>query len=100
MRVRQPLQDFIRDYWPYVVAIAVFLAALVRFLMIDAKGVHITAFAAAATGFVFVLAAGELSEWTGSYGWTREQHHTHSEEFVRLAGGLILIGSRRWSMQF
>ncbi|MCA9175925.1 MAG: hypothetical protein KDB14_15675 [Planctomycetales bacterium] len=97
MPIKDIVQDILRSYWPHLLAIATFGVALIRWRTAlsgdaDTETMQFRCFSGALIGLALVLAAGEISEWTGSYGWTRDQHHAHSEEFVRFVGWLLLVG--------
>jgi hypothetical protein len=42
-------------------------------------------------GFVSVVASEEVAEWTGRYGWTRQQWWQNPPSYVRFTGGVMLI---------
>jgi hypothetical protein len=85
------VKDFIRQYWFNVLAFAVFIAALIRYLRLAGWEQHLVPFACAAFGFVCVVASDEVAEWTGGYGWTRQQWWQYPGTFVRFAGGVALV---------
>jgi len=85
------LKDIFRQYWLNMLGFAVFLAAALRYIRLAEWEQRLVPFALAAFGFVCVIASEEVAEWTGRYGWTREQWWQYPGSFVRLAGGVILI---------
>jgi hypothetical protein len=44
-------------------------------------------------GMVMVVASDEVSEWTGSYGWTRSQWRKYPTWYIKL-GGAFPFGSQ------
>jgi hypothetical protein len=84
-------KDILRQYWLNLLACAVFLAALVRYVWLAGWEQHLVPFASAAFGFVCVIASDEMADWTGGYGWTRQQWRQYPDSFVRFSGGVALI---------
>ncbi len=68
-----------------------FLAALIRYVRLAGWEQHLLPFAYAAFGFVCVIASDEVAEWTGRYGWSRQQWRQDPGSFVRFAGGVVLV---------
>ena len=64
------LTDIVRQYWLNIVASAIFVAALVRYVRLAQWEQQLVPFAVAAVGFVCVVASDEVSDWTGRYGWS------------------------------
>ena len=85
------IRDFLRQYWLNFLAFLVFLAALVRYVGLAGWEQHLVPFAVAAFGFVCVVASDEVADWTGRYGWTRQQWRQYPSTFVRFAGGVALV---------
>lgn len=85
------IKDFLRQYWINIIAFAVFLAALLRYIQLARWEQHFTPFAVAAFGFICVIASEEVAEWTGRYGWTRQQWWNYPSNYVRVAGGVALL---------
>jgi hypothetical protein len=85
------IKEFVRQYWLHALAFAVLLAAVVRYVRLAGWEQHLVPFASAAFGFVCVVAGDEVAEWTGRYGWTRQQWWQYPGTFVRLAGGVTLL---------
>ena len=85
------LKDILRQYWVNVLACVVFLAALVRYVQLAGWEQHPVPFASAGFGFVCVIASDEVAEWTGHYGWTRQQWRQYPDSVIRFAGGVTLI---------
>ena len=67
------LKDFLRQYWLNMVAFAIFVAALIRYVQLAQWEQELVPFVVAFFGFVCVIASEEVSDWTGRYGWTRQQ---------------------------
>jgi hypothetical protein len=82
---------FICQHWLNLLAAGVFAAALVRYVRLAGWEQHLVPFAVAAFGFVCVVASEEVADWTGTYGWTRQQWRYYPPNFVRFAGGITLI---------
>ena len=82
------IKEFVRQYWLNMLAFAMFLAALIRYVHLAGWEQHLVPFASAAFGFVCVIASDEMAEWTGRYGWSRQQWRQHPSSFVRFAGGV------------
>lgn len=57
-----------------------------------------TALAILGLSWISVFAADEVADWTGNYGWTRQQWHRRPEWFIRGAGlvALIIVAARIW----
>jgi len=85
------IRGLVRQYWVNILALVVFLAALIRYVRLAGWEQHLVPFAWAAFGLVCVVASDEVAEWTGRYGWTRQQWWQHPSTFVRFSGGLILV---------
>ncbi len=84
-------KDILRQYWLNMVAFAIFVAALTRYVQLAKWEQHLVPFAVASFGFVCVVASDEVSDWTGRYGWTRQQWWQYPPNFVRFAGGVALV---------
>ena len=84
------LKDILRQYWANMVAFAVLVAAVVRYVRLAQWEQQLVPFAVAAFGFVCVVASDEVSDWTGRYGWTRQTWRQYPAYFVRFAGGVAL----------
>lgn len=84
-------RDFLRQYWLNMLAFAVFVAAVVRYVQLGQWEQQLVPFAVAGLGFMCVVASDEVSDWTGWYGWTRQQWRQYPVEFVRFAGALALV---------
>ena len=48
-------------------------------------------------GFVMFVASEEFSDWTGGYGFTRQQWYTTPSWYIRLVGGIMLVACT-WSL--
>jgi hypothetical protein len=85
------IKDLVRQYWLNMLAIAMFVAALLRYVRLGGWEEHLVPFASAVFGLVCVIASEEVAEWTGGYGWTRQQWRQYPSAFVRFAGGVALV---------
>jgi hypothetical protein len=85
------IKAFVRQYWLNLLAVAVFAADLVRYIRLAEWEQRLTPFAIAAFGFVSFVASEEVSEWTGRYGWTRQQWWQDPPSYIRFTGGVMLI---------
>ena len=82
---------FLRQYWLNLLAAGVFAAYLIRYVRLAEWEPRLAPFAFAAFGFVSVVASQEVAEWTGRYGWTRQQWWQDPPSYVRFTGGVMLI---------
>jgi hypothetical protein len=85
------IKAFVRRYWANLLALAVFAAALVRYIHLARWEENIEPFAYAAGGLLCVIASDEVGEWTGQYLLTRSQFFVWPAIVVRTLGGLALI---------
>lgn len=85
------IKNSIRQYWPNLLACVIFLAATLRFVRLGDWEQHWVPFAWAFFGFISVVASEEVAEWTGRYGWTRQQWRQYPSGLVRRAGGAVLV---------
>jgi len=91
LRTMDTIKEFLRQFWLHIVAFAIFVAALVRYVQLAQWEQQLVPFASAAFGFVCVVASDEVAEWTGRYGWSRQQWWQYPGTFVRFAGGVALV---------
>jgi hypothetical protein len=82
---------FLRQYWLNLLACGVFAADVVRYVRLAEWEQRLAPFAFAAFGFVSVVASEEVADWTGRYGWTRQQWWQDPPSYVRFTGGVMLI---------
>ncbi len=83
--------EIIRQYWLNAIAFIAFGVAAARYLhLADWQG-RVIEILLAFGGMVMVVASDEVSEWTGSYGWTRSQWRQYPTWYVKL-GGICLLG--------
>ena len=85
------IKQLVRQYWLNILAFAVFLASLIRYVRLAEWEQRLVPFACAAFGFVCVVASDEVAEWMGGYGWTRQQWWQYPGTFVRFVGGVALV---------
>jgi hypothetical protein len=85
------IKSLLRQYWLNLIALAVFAAALARYIHLARWEENLKPFAYAALGVLCVVASEEVAEWTGGYGWTRQQWWTYPASWVRGFGGAALI---------
>jgi hypothetical protein len=85
------IKDILRQFWLNMVALAVLIAAVVRYVQLGKWEQLLVPFAIAAFGFVCVIASEEVSDWTGRYGWTRQQWWQYPGTVVRFAGSIALV---------
>lgn len=92
------LKQFVAQFWMQIVATALFAVSLARIWLDASWASHYPGIAVLLFAWVSVLAADELADWTGNYGWTRQQWHRRPEWFIRGAGlvALILVAARVW----
>jgi hypothetical protein len=85
------IKALIRQHWVNLLALAVFGAAVIRYVYLARWEEHLLLFAYAGLGFLCVVASEEVAEWTGRYGWTRQQWWEYPATWVRCFGGVALI---------
>lgn len=85
------IKQFVRQYWFNILASSVFLAGLIRYVLLAAWKQHGVTLACAVFGLVCVVASDEVVEWTGRYGWSRQQWWQYPGTFVRFAGSVVLV---------
>ncbi len=85
------VKNIVRQYWLNMLAMAIFLAAIARYVYLGKWEEHLGLFAFAAMGFVCVIASEEVAEWSGSYGWTHEQWRHYPHSVIRFFGGVSLV---------
>jgi hypothetical protein len=88
------LWEIIRRYWPNVLALVAFGFAAAGYINLANLQGRVSQILLAFGGMVMVVASDEVSEWTGSYGWTRSQWRQYPTLYVKL-GGAFLLG---WSL--
>ncbi len=86
-------KNLVRQYGLNALALCVFLAALIRYVHLAGWEQNLVPFASSAFGFVCVVASDEVADWTGRYGWTRQQWWQYPGTFVRFAGGVALVAA-------
>lgn len=72
-------------------AIAVFIIAGIRYLSLQRWGDFIVEIIVAWFGLLSILASSEVADFTGDYGWTRDEWWLSSENIVELIGWMLLI---------
>ena len=77
------IKALVRQYWPNLLALAVFAAALIRYIHLARWEGRLELVAYAALGFLCVIASDEVAEWTGQYGFTRQQWWAYPAHYVR-----------------
>jgi hypothetical protein len=82
---------FLRYYWPHVLATALFAACIWRYVALAEWEGRFVQIALAGFGFVSVVAADEVADWTGRYGWNRQQWWQQPTWYVRGLGVLCLL---------
>jgi hypothetical protein len=85
------ITQLLRQYWLQLLATAVFVAAGWRYWQLGRWLENIDLILIAFGSLVAVIAADEFAEWTGNYGWTRQQWRQWPEWFVRGAGMMALV---------
>ena len=85
----------VRDYWLHVLAMAIFVACVGRYVALAEWEARFEEIALAGFGFVSMVAADEVAEWTGSYGWNRQQWWQQPTWYVRGVGALCLLAGAR-----
>ena len=87
------IKDFLRQYWLQVLALLVLVCAGLRYWRLgnyfEMGRLRLMIFVFA--GFVAVVASEEFSDWTGHYGFTREQWFTTPSWYIRIVGGVTLV---------
>ncbi|MCH8923199.1 MAG: hypothetical protein IIA67_08650 [Planctomycetes bacterium] len=84
-------KQFLRYYWLHLLATVIFAACVWRYVALAEWEARFEEIALAGFGFVSVVAADEVAEWTGRYGWTRQRWWQQPIWYVRGAGVLCLI---------
>ena len=92
------VKDIFRYYWPQLLGIAVFAIAVARYIQLGEWEDNLKPFILAFYGFVCVVAGDEVSEWTGRYGWTRQQFFVDPPSLIRFQGAFVLMISTVWSL--
>ena len=87
-----PFKQFLRDYWWHLLATALFAACVWRYVALAEWLDRVRQIAVAGYGFISVVAADEVAEWSGRYGWTRQQWRQYPSNFVWGLGVLCLLG--------
>ena len=85
-------KQFLRYYWWHLLATAIFAACVWRYVALAEWEARLGPIAIAAFGFVSVVAADEVADWSGRYGWTRQQWWQQPTWYVRGMGVLCLLG--------
>ncbi len=85
------IKQVFRQYWLNILAFAMCLAAIVRYARLAEWEQNFVPVASAVFGFACVVASDEVVEWTGRYGWTRQQWRQYPGTSVRVAGILGLV---------
>ena len=85
------IKMFVRQYWLNLLAAGVFAADVFRYVRLGRWEQQLVPLAFAVFGFVCVVASEEVADWTGSYGWTRQQWRRRPPGAVRLTGGILLF---------
>lgn len=88
-------KQFLRYYWWHLLATAIFAACVWRYVVLAEWEARLGPIAIAGFGFVSVVAADEVAEWTGSYGWNRQQWWQQPTWYVRGVGALCLLAGAR-----
>jgi hypothetical protein len=83
--------DIVRQYWLNAIALIAFAFAAARYIHIADWEGRLIQVLLAFGGMVMVVASDEFADWTGRYGWTRNQWLQYPGWFVKLVG-IILLG--------
>lgn len=85
------LWDIVRQYWLNAIALIAFGFAAARYIhLADWQGRMIQILLAFG-GMVMVVASDEFSDWTGRYGWTRNQWLQYPGWSVKFFGIILLV---------
>ncbi len=90
-----PFKQFLRDYWWHLLATALFAACVWRYVALAEWLDRVRQIAVAGYGFISVVAADEVAEWSGGYGWNRQQWWQQPIWYIRGVGVLCLLGGAR-----
>jgi hypothetical protein len=83
--------DIVRQYWLNTIAVVAFGFAAARYIHLPDWQGRISQILLAFGGMVMVVASDEFSNWTGRYGWTRNQWLQYPGWFVKFLG-IVLLG--------
>jgi hypothetical protein len=85
------MRDNLAMYWPLPVGVALYGPIVWRYVAIGEWERHIASIAVGTLGFVSAVAADEVAEYTGRYGWTYESFWTYPPNWICVSGLLILV---------
>ena len=85
-------KEFLRYYWWHLLATTIFAACVWRYVALAEWEERLRQLAVAGYGFISVVAADEVAEWTGRYGWTRQQWWQQPTSYIRGMGVVCLLG--------
>jgi hypothetical protein len=88
------LKDILRQYGANLVALGVFVGAVVRYCQLkDAFDLndHLRLIVFAFAGCVAFVGSEEWAEWSGGYGFTRQQWWMTPAWLIRMTGGITLV---------
>lgn len=87
------IREFLDQFWLPIVALGILGVAIARYVYLGRWEDNFIPMIIAAFSFVCVVAADEVSDWTGWYGWTHQQYRNTPESAVRIAGAVGLIAA-------
>jgi hypothetical protein len=89
------LRAILRQYWPNIVACAVFAFAVLRYWRLGnyLETRHLMLIVFAFGGLVAFVGSDEWAEYTGWYGLTRDQFSTVPSVLIRVVGGIVLVAA-------
>ena len=77
-----------------ILALGIFACTAVKYWRLDEAfdlNDHLRLIILAFAGLVAFVGSEEWSEWTGRYGWTRQQWWMTPSWYIRMTGGIMLV---------
>lgn len=74
-----------------LLAVVVFIAVVIRYLSLQRWGDLAAEIIVAWFGLLSILASSEVADFSGDYGWTRDQWWLSSEDIIEVIGWALLI---------